>query len=226
MAASRLAAIVLSALIGASALSASAAPRKLVVGIPPFDVAAVDGDSSAGQVLSKLIRIEMTKNIRLQPVLLTEVPAKPDPAADASAAGDAAAAAPDAAKSAGPAPNDVLLIGTVLAADASQNSQDVNTPSMFGGNLTIGGRVGRSTATVSLHIEIVDPKTGDTIDTFEVESKSSKTGVGADLQTAAGSYDSGDPSFDKSPMGEALRGAAAKVAAEMAKRADKLTPKS
>jgi len=181
-----------------------------VVGIPPFDVAAVDGDASAGQVLSKLIRIEMTKNVRLQPVLLTEVPPKPD----------------DAATNAGAVANDVLLMGTVLAADASQSSQDVSSPGMFGGSLTIGGKLGRSTATVSLHIELVDPKTGDTIDSFDVESKSSKSGVGTDLQTAAGTFDSGDPSFDKSPMGEALRGAARNVAAEMAKRVDKLTPKS
>src|SRR4051794_26109348 len=67
MAMFRTAAVALAAFVPASVTTGAAAPRKLVVGIPPFDVAAVDGDASAGQVLSKLIRIEMTKNVRLQP---------------------------------------------------------------------------------------------------------------------------------------------------------------
>jgi hypothetical protein len=216
-----LGALVLAGLIAGFAAHGSAAARKLVVGIPPFDVAAAGGDSSAGQVLSKLIRIEMMKSVRLQPVLLTEVP---KPAAEANPA--PAATSADAAKTGAATPNDVLLIGTVLAAEAGQTSQNVTSPSMFGGSLTIGGRVGRSTATVSLHIELVAPKTGDTIDSFDVDSKSSETGVGTDLQTAMGSYDSGDPSFDKSPMGKALRDAAQKIAAEIVKRADRLMPKS
>jgi hypothetical protein len=195
--------------------SAPAADRKLVVAIPPVDTASIDGaDASTSVALAKLLRIEMVKDVRLQPVLL--------PAADSvdgaeGAAADAAAAARVHA--------DVVLKGTILAADSDQSSKDVTSPGLFGGNLTVGGRLGRTTATVSLHLELVDPKSGDTIDSFDVESKISKTGVGTDLQTTLGSVDS-DPSADKSPMADALRGAAAKVAAEMAKRAATLTPKS
>ena len=218
--------IVSAVLIAAAPALLSAADKKLVVGIPPFDVAAVEGvDESASQVLAKLIRIELLKNPRLQPVLM---PAASSDDAPASSDDNAPAAerAENAVKTDAVGAVDVVLKGTVLSADVEQSSQDVSPPSLFGGNLNIGGRVGRTTATVGLHVDLADPKTGDTIDSFDVESKESATGVGTDLSTAAGSFNSGDASFDKSPMGKALRGAAQKVAAELTKRAGKLTPQS
>jgi hypothetical protein len=43
-------------------------------------------------------------------------------------------------------------------------------------------------------------------------------GVGADIWTSLGGFDVGDTSWDKSPMGKALREAAQKLAAEAIRR--------
>ena len=68
----------------------------------------------------------------------------------------------------------------------------------------------------------MSPKTGEVVDTFEVEATNSGTSVGADFSTALGGIDNEGSGFDQSTVGKALREAAQKVAAEVAKRSDKL----
>ena len=192
------------ALLASPAPSAvRAAAAKLSVGIVPFDVAPVDGASvSSGEAVAKLVRIEMVKNPRLQPVLL--------PAPDAD----------DPVKA--PAPmTDVVLVGTVLSADTSDSSHTASSGGLLGA-IGLGGRINRVTSDVALHIELTDPTSGDVLDTFDVEAKSSGTSLGADFSSSVGSFDSGGSGFDNSSLGKALREAAHKVASEVAKRADKL----
>ena len=75
-----------------------------------------------------------------------------------------------------------------------------------------------------MQVELVDPATGQVFDTFEVEGANTDVGVGADLNTALGSFDVGDSGWDKSPMGKALREAAQKASKEIAKRGAMMKP--
>ena len=90
---------------------------------------------------------------------------------------------------------------------------------MFGTG--VSGRVTRSTATVSLHIDLVNPSTAAVVDSFDVEGKGSETGVGTDMATSLGSFDVGDGSWMKTPMGKALQEAAHAVTDEVVKRSSK-----
>ena len=194
------------ALMILSALATPRAAEKLAVGIVPFDVATVGGASvGSGEALAKLVRIEMVKTAKLQPTVL--------PASHSNA---------EAAKAGLAANSDIVVVGTVTGADASSSNRGLETGSMLGGSLGVGGRLRRQSTTVSLHIELVKPQTGEIVDTFEVEAKKSGTSVGADFSTALGSVDN-ESALDSSITGKALREAAQKVAAEVIKRAGKLT---
>jgi hypothetical protein len=182
------------------------AAAKLAVGIVPFDVATVNGATvSSGQAMAKLLRIEMVKSAKLQPTLLPVTHSNQE-----------------AATAGATANSDIVVVGTVLSADTSESDRSANSGGLFGGALGAGGRIRRTTTTVELHIELVNPKTGEIVDTFEVEAKNSGTSVGADFSTALGGIDNEGSGFDQSTVGKALREAAQKVAAEVAKRSDKL----
>jgi curli biogenesis system outer membrane secretion channel CsgG len=192
-------------LVAVAAAANARAAGKLAVGIVPFDVETVDGAApSSGQALAKLVRIEMIKSARLQPTLLAETKTTEDAAKAGAAAND-----------------DVVVVGTVLSVDTSGGDTGASSDSLLGA-FGVAGRVRRTTTHVSMHIELVSPKSGDIVDTFEVEGKNSTTGVGADFSTVLGSIDSDAGALDNSSIGKALRDAAQKLASEVASRAGKL----
>ncbi len=203
-----LAALALALAVGAT--PAAAASRQVTVGIVPFDVASVDGGGAqASTALAKLVRIEMIRNHTLRPVLLSPPPGATTPIPD-----DQAVALGHSAHA------DVVLVGTVIDAETSTSTHSADTGGFLSGlGANIGGRLDRVTADVSLHLDLIDPAAGKLVDSFEVEAKKSQTGVGADFSTTLGSFDSGDDAWSNSPMGKALREAAQKVAAELARRA-------
>lgn len=198
-------ALVVTAVVVASGISTRAAGEaKLAVGIVPFDAATVAGGSGAsGETIAKLVRIEMIKNVKLQPTLL---PAAPPGGPIRVPAGQKP---------------DIILIGTVLNADTTASSRSANTGSLLGSGVGVGGRVTRVTTEVGIHLELVKPDSGNIVDSFDVETKSSGTKLGTDLSTALGSFESDGSAFDSSSIGKAFREAAQKIAAEVAKRADK-----
>lgn len=188
----------------------AAAPAPIRVGILPFDVVSVDGAGpSASAALAKLVRIEMIKGQKLTPVLLTLPPeaAHPVPSEQAASIGKSAEVG-------------LVLVGTVVDASTSQTSHSANTGGLLS-SVGIGGRIDRSSAEVSLHLDLVDPATGKIVDSFDVKGKASDTGVGMDFSTALGSVDTGGDAWTKTPMGKALSDAARKVNDEVAKRAPK-----
>jgi curli production assembly/transport component CsgG len=193
-------------LLATATLAQPLAAAKLAVGIVPFDVETVDGASpSSGEALAKLVRIEMIKSARLQPTVL-----------------GSAKTTEEAAKAGAAAKSDIVVVGTVLSVDTSGGETGANSGSLLGGAIGVGGRLRRTTTHVELHIELVNPKTGDIVDTFEVEGKNSETGVGGDFSTALGGVDSDAGGLDRSSIGKALREAAQKITAEVTKRADRL----
>ncbi len=198
--------VVLLSVLGASA----AAPAPIRAGILPFDVVSVDGAGpSASTALAKLIRIEMIKGRKLTPVLLTLPPevTHPVPSEQAATIGKSADVG-------------LVLVGTVVDASTSQTSHSANTGGLLS-SVGISGRIDRSSAEVSLHLDLVDPATGKVVDSFDVDGKASDTGVGMDFSTALGGIDTGDGAWEKTPMGKALGNAARKVSDEVAKRANR-----
>ena len=198
---------VAAAAVFATALSLNAADPA-TVGIAPFDVSTVEGGSGpeAGRVLGTLVRVEMLKNKQLRPQVI-ELPAgvrAPLPPQKAVELG----------KSAGV---DVMLVGTVLEASTTRNTNRANT-SRLGGLVgsAVGGSLTRTTAKVMLHAELVDVATGNQLGTFEVEGTNTDTGVGADLWTTLGNFNLGDDGWQNTPMGKALREAAQKLTTEVA----------
>ncbi len=199
---------VLFALLAVLLASGAAAQERVRVGLLPFDVANVGGGShTAAQALAKLVRVEMITDTRVQPVLL-ELPA--GARLPLSAAQLAALAAE----------NDLTMIiaGTILDAETTRGSNRVSTRGL-GGRLgsSVGTSVSRTRAEVSMHVELVS-KDGEVTHAFQVEGTNTDVGVGADIWTSLGSFDVGDASWDKSPMGKALREAAQKLAAEAIRR--------
>jgi hypothetical protein len=182
------------------------------VGIVPFDVTAVDGAGAAeaGRVLATLVRVEMLKNRQLRPQLVT-LPADARPPLgpkQAAAIGQAADV-------------EFVLLGTVLEATTTRSTN--RAASALGGivgSTSIGGSVSRTTGKVTLHAELVNAATG-TFDAFEVDASNTDVGIGADLWTTLGSFNTGDDGWQKTPFGKALREAAGKLTTEVARRAKK-----
>jgi len=196
-------------------VSSPVAAQKLSVGIAPFDVVSVEGASDeASMSMAKLVRVEMIKAGRLQPQLLTPPPDSPTPLPR-----------DEAVKLGRAAKVDIVLVGTVLEAGTSSSSRGANTGGLLGG-IGVGARHERVTAKVMLNIELVDPKSGDVADTFDVESSNSESGMGADLSTALGGLDSDSAVSETSPLSKALRDAAAKISVETMKRSGKLGPRT
>jgi curli biogenesis system outer membrane secretion channel CsgG len=112
----------------------------------------------------------------------------------------------------------MIIAGTILDAETTRGSNRVSTRGL-GGRLgsSVGTSVSRTRAEVSMHVELVT-RDGEVSHTFQVEGNNTDVGVGADIWTSLGGFDVGDTSWDKSPMGKALREAAQKVAAEAIKR--------
>ena len=200
----RLALVLLLSLASAPAAYA----QQLAVGLLPFDVVSVSGAGrEAGENLAKLVRVEMIRGHKVRPVLL-ELPS------EAKLPIDAAAAA-QIGKTAGAG---LVVSGTVIEATESHSSNSANTGGLLSG-VGVGGSVSKSTARVSLNVEVVDAETGESVRNFEVEAKNTDLGVGADFSTALGGADIGGSGWDKSPMAKALREAARKINEEVAKAA-------
>jgi hypothetical protein len=192
---------VVAAAVVTTALHAADPPT---IGILPFDVSAAEGSGSgdAGRSLATLIRIEMLPNKEVRPQLL-------DPPAGARRP-----LLPKAAAAAGQAAGvDYVISGTVL--EASVKSANNSAASRLLGN--VAGSVSRTSAKIRLHIEIVRSGTSE-LQLFEVEADNTDVGLGGTVHTTLGSFGAGDPGWQKTPMGKALREAAQKITKEVAKR--------
>jgi hypothetical protein len=188
--------------------SSAAAQERTRIGLLPFDVANVSGGThTAAQALAKLVRVEMITDKRVQPILL-EVPS--GARLPLSAAQLAALAAEHDLQ--------MIIAGTILEAETTRGSNRVSTRGL-GGRLgsSVGTSVSRTRAEVSMHVELVT-RAGDVDHAFQVEGTNTDVGVGADIWTSLGGFDVGDTSWDKSPMGKALRESAQKLAAEAIRR--------
>jgi hypothetical protein len=188
--------------------SSAAAQDRTRIGLLPFDVANVSGGThTAAQALAKLVRVEMITDKRVQPILL-EVP--PGARLPLSASQLAALATEHDLQ--------MIIAGTILEAETTRGSNRVSTRGL-GGRLgsSVGTSVSRTRAEVSMHVELVT-RAGEVDHAFQVEGTNTDVGVGADIWTSLGGFDVGDTSWDKSPMGKALREAAQKLAAEAIRR--------
>jgi hypothetical protein len=186
------------------------AQERMRVGLLPFDVANVDGGTQqAATAMAKLVRAQMISSKTVQPVLIELPP-------------DAKLPLPEERLAALAAEQNVraIVAGTMLEASTTRGSNRVSTGSIpgVGGTIgNVGGSMSKTRAEVQLHVEMVNAE-GRTVDTFQVEGSNTDVGVGADVWTTLGGFDVGEASWDKSPMGKALREAAQKLSNEVQKR--------
>ena len=195
-------------------LASSAAAQSTRVGIMPFDVVSIDNaGQSASEALAKLVRIEMIKARKTTPELISlgESTSMPIEEARAAELGKTAKVA-------------LVIVGTVTEAELTESTKSASTGG-FLSSIGIGGNISRATATVSVHVDLVDPDAGKVVESFEVDAKNTDTGLGMDFSTSLGSMDSGGGGLDKSPMGKALQAVAKKLSDEVNKRAPKLVRK-
>jgi nucleotide-binding universal stress UspA family protein len=185
-----------------------AAQDRARVGLIPFDVANVDGGThQAATAMAKLVRAQMITDRRLQPILI-EVTGETLPLSEDRLAALAAEHKVD-----------LIVAGTILDATTTRGSNRVSTGALgrVAGVGSVGGSMSKTRAEVQLHVEMVNAE-GRTTEAFQVEGNNTDVGIGADLWTTLGGFDVGDRSWDKSPMGKALREAAEKLTREVQKR--------
>lgn len=200
---------VVSLAVASIALSAQDRTR---VGLIPFDVANVDGGTQqAATAMAKLVRAQMISSKSVQPILIELPPGAKLPL-------------PEDRLAALATENDVKIIvaGTILEASTTRGSNRISTGSIpgvggVGGYGNVGGSMSKTKAEIQLHVEMVNNE-GRTYDTFKVEGSNTDVGIGADVWTTLGNFDVGEQSWDKSPMGKALREAAQKLSTEVQKR--------
>lgn len=188
------------------------AQERVRVGLLPFDVAAVDGGSQqAATSMAKLVRAQMITSKVLQPVLL-ELPAGAKLPLQETAL----------AKLAADEHLSLIIAGTILEATTSRGSNRVSTGSIGArvGVGSVGGSMSKTKAEIQLQVELVNTE-GFTTDSFQIQGSNTDVGVGADIWTTLGGFDLGEPNWDKSPMGKALREAAQKLTNEVTKRKTK-----
>lgn len=184
------------------------AQDRVRVGLLPFDIANVDGGTAAAAgALAKLVRAQMVTDKRVQPVLLdvpsgARLPLSPKQLAALAAEQDV----------------QMIVAATILEAHTTRGSNRVSTGGLGRIGGSVGGSMTRTKAEVKMHVELSGAD-GEIADTFSVEGSNTDVGVGADIWTALGSFDSGDYGWDKSPMGKALREAAERLAVEVVKKA-------
>lgn len=182
--------------------------QQVAVGLLPFDVVSVSGAGyQAGENLAKLLRVEMIRARKVRPVLL-ELPPSTKLPMDASAAAQIG-------KGGGA---QLVVSGTVIEATETHSSNSASTGGLLNG-IGVGGNVSKSTARVTLNVELIDAETGESVKNFEVNAKNTDVGVGADFSSVLGAADIGGSGWDKSPMAKALREAARKVNDEVARAA-------
>jgi hypothetical protein len=199
---------VLLALFAVLIASGASGQDRVRIGLLPFDIANVGGGTyTAAQALAKLVRVEMITDKRVQPVLIeppagARLPLSPSQLAALAVENDL----------------QMIIAGTVLEAETTRGSNRVSTRGLVGRlGSSVGTSVTRTRAAVRMHVELVATD-GEVTHTFEVEGNNTDVGVGADIWTTLGGFNVGDATWDKSPMGKALREAAQKLAAEAIRR--------
>ncbi len=183
-----------------------AAQDRVRVGLLPFDVASVEGGTArAAESMAKLVRAQMISSRTLQPILLQIPPGATLPLTEQQVAAVAAE-------------QDVTLVvsGTILDASVTRGSNRIHTGAIgrVAGIGSVGGSVSKTRAEVQLHVELANTE-GRVVHSFQVKGDNTDMGVGADLWTVLGGFDVGEASWDKSPMGKALREASEKLTSEV-----------
>jgi hypothetical protein len=202
-------------LLAALASSTLSAQGQRSVGIVPFDVTSIEGSGvEAGRVLATLVRVELLNNQRLLPRLikLPEGARLPLQTKDASTLGRDSEV-------------EFIVVGTVLEASSARSNNRATTRAigkvLGGAGAGVSGSLTRTTAKVTLHVQLVPSKSSDP-QAFEVSESHTDIGVGADLHTTLGAFSAGDAGWQKTPMGKALRDAARKISVELAQRIAKM----
>jgi outer membrane protein OmpA-like peptidoglycan-associated protein len=192
-------------------LRAQAQSAKISVGLLPFDDATGAGiGGPAADALGRQLRGQLIQSGKLMPKILTLTP------------GTALPLEPEQASELGrTAKVDIVVAPTVMKAETKSSQKGASLGrSVFG--VQIGGAKATGvSAEVQLQVEMIRSSDGQRLGVFRVDGKKSVTSVSADaggLATTLGSTDVANPSFQSSPLGQALQDALLKLAAEIETR--------
>ncbi|HVN93175.1 MAG TPA: OmpA family protein [Terracidiphilus sp.] len=179
-------------------LSPAVAAAQFTVGVLPFADNTGSGQDVSGPV-SRAVQTEIVHSTKLNGRILT-LPDGADvnnlDAQQALTIGRAAGV-------------DVVVVGTVLEATASESSSSASLPS-FGG-ISLGGSKNSVKAEVTLQADVYSTTTGNKIDSIRESGNASQTKVGANVSTDLGGLDSGGADFDNSAIGKAFHQAVSNV---------------
>ncbi len=186
------------AFTAAVAMSPMAATAQFTVGVLPFADSTGSGQDISLSV-SQAVQAEIIHSTKLNGRVLT-----------LSEGADANNIDAQAALTIGRAAGvDVVIVGTVLEATASQSSSSANLPS-FGG-ISLGGSKNSVKAEVTLQADLYDTTTGNKLESIRETGNASQTKVGTDVSTNLGDLSSGGADFDNSALGKAFHQAVSNV---------------
>jgi len=179
-------------------LSSAVAAAQFTVGVLPFADNTGSGQDVSGPV-SRAVQTEIVHSTKLNGRVLT----LPD-GADVNNLDAQQALTIGRAQGV-----DVVVVGTVLEATATQSSSSASLPS-FGG-ISLGGSKNSVKAEVTLQADVYSTTTGNKIDSIRETGNASQTKVGANMSTDLGGLDSGGADFDNSAIGKAFHQAVSNV---------------
>ena len=176
------------------------------IGILPFEDAAGVGPAFGEQV-AKFIRSEFLQNKKFLPKFIQH---KPGP--DESASIDVEKAVELGKKNG----VDYVVIGTILAAEATSSSNGVGGISVLGQSL--GSSLRTVSATVTIQGDLISVSKGQLIQSFRETGSKTDNSVGTDVSTEWGSLNSDQKGGGNTPNAQALREAVEKLVGEISEK--------
>ncbi len=180
------------------------------IGILPFDDAAGVGPELGRQV-AMFIRSELLKSKKLMPKFITYAPEEGEEGETPGLLDVEKAIALGRDNEV-----DLVLIGTILEAEAESSDSRIGGISFSKGS--VGTSLRKVKATITIQGDLLSVADGSLIESFEVSGSKTDNRVGADLSTNWGDYSSGSENSN-SPNVKALREAVQKLVKKILKKA-------
>jgi hypothetical protein len=179
------------------------------IGILPFEDATGAGPE-LGQQVAMFIRAEMLKSKKIMPKFITYAPAEGEEGEAPSLVDVEKALALGRDNEV-----DLVLIGTILAAEAESSDSSIGGISFK--KATVGSSLRKVKATITIQGDLLSVAEGGLVESFEATGSKTDKMVGADLSTNWGDFSSGSDKAN-SPNAKALREAVAKLVKKILKK--------
>lgn len=120
--------------------------------------------------------------------------------------------------------SDLVVMGSLLAADVEEKDSNVSGPS-FGG-VNVSGQARSQDASVVLQAVLVDVARGQKLISLRAKGKQHEGKISPNVSTGYGSMNMGDANFQKTPLGKATQLALADLVKQIVNAAESFSPAS